>query len=79
MMFLDGFSNWMAQNELHLSKLIREFRCDDVDTPHAYIWTKAACDQKLSPLKGIGAQKAPFGPWWLDKGSNMCNQAHITY
>ena len=71
MMFLDGSSNWMVQNELLLPKIIREFRCDDLDTPHAYILTKAACDQKWSPLKGIVAQKAPFGPWWLEKGSNI--------
>ena len=77
MMLLDGLS--MVQNELQLPKIIREFRCDDLDTPHAYISTKAACDQKWRPLKRIGAQKAPFGPWWLEMGSNMCNQAHKTY
>ena len=54
------------------SKIIREFRCDDLDTPHAYVSNKTASDQKWTPLKGIGAQKAPFvGPWRLEKGSNM--------
>ena len=78
MMFLDVFSNCMAQYELLLRKIIREFRCDDLDTQHAYVSIQTAIDQKRGSLKGLGAQKAPFVLWWLEKGSNMCNQAHET-
>ena len=65
MMFLDGFSNWMAQNELKLPKIIREFRCDDLDTPHAYILIKADSDQKW---RWDWGPKSPFWALVVGKG-----------
>ena len=78
-MFLEGFSIWIVQNELKLPKIIREFRCDDLDTPHAYVSIKTAFDQKWPPSERDWGPKSAFWALMVGKGSNMCNQAHLPY
>ena len=66
--FLAFFSSWMAQYGPQQQYMNRAFRCNSLDTPHAYIpkiflGTKIGAKQ----LKGLG-RNDPFGPRGYLKG-----------